>query len=42
MRIATTVLMPRQQKVLLALDEDPDGDCDGIRKRNALQWLLDK
>ncbi|MDR1728675.1 MAG: hypothetical protein LBT74_12255 [Acidobacteriota bacterium] len=29
-------------KVLLTLDEDPDGDYDGIRKRNALQWLLDK
>jgi predicted AAA+ superfamily ATPase len=29
-------------KFLLTLDEDPDGDYDGIQKRNALDWLLNK
>lgn len=27
-------------KYLLTLDEDPDGDYDGIRRTNALEWLL--
>ena len=29
-------------KILLTLDEDPDADFEGIRKRNALDWLLDQ
>lgn len=29
-------------KILLTLDEDPDMDYDGIRKVNALDWLLGK
>jgi predicted AAA+ superfamily ATPase len=28
-------------KALLTLDNDPDGDYDGIRRTNALAWLLD-
>ena len=27
-------------RVLLTLDEDPDADFEGIRKINALDWLL--
>lgn len=27
-------------KYLLTLDEDPDADFEGIRKKNALDWLL--
>lgn len=27
-------------KVLLTLDEDPEGDYDGIRRVNALRWLM--
>lgn len=27
-------------KLLLSLDEDPEGDYDGIRRMNALQWLM--
>ena len=29
-------------KVILTLDEDPEADFDGIRKMNALDWLLGK
>lgn len=29
-------------KYLLTLDEDPEGDYDGIRRINALDWLLGK
>lgn len=29
-------------KYLLTLDEDPDADFDGIRKINALDWLLEE
>jgi predicted AAA+ superfamily ATPase len=29
-------------KLLLTLDEDPDGDYDGIRRANALRWLCEK
>ena len=29
-------------KLLLTLDEDPDGDYEGIRRVNALEWLLSK
>ncbi|MGN0077383.1 MAG: ATP-binding protein [Coriobacteriales bacterium] len=29
-------------KYLLTLDEDPDEDFEGIRKRNALDWLLEE
>lgn len=28
-------------KYLLTLDDDPDADFEGIRKKNALDWLLD-
>lgn len=28
-------------KILLTLDDDPDADYDGIRRLNALDWLLD-
>ena len=27
-------------KLLLTLDEDPEADYDGIRRVNALDWLL--
>ena len=27
-------------KILLTLDEDPDADYDGIKRVNALKWLL--
>jgi len=27
-------------KLVLTLDDDPDADYDGIRRKNALQWLL--
>ena len=27
-------------KYILTLDEDPDADYDGIRRINALEWLL--
>ena len=30
------------QKIILTLDEDPNADYDGIRRINALEWLLDK
>lgn len=29
-------------KYLLTLDEDPDADFEGIRKKNALDWLLEE
>jgi predicted AAA+ superfamily ATPase len=29
-------------KLLLVLDDDPDGDYNGIRRTNALRWLCDK
>ncbi len=29
-------------KLLLTLDNDPDGNYDGIKRLNALEWLLDK
>ena len=29
-------------KYLLTLDEDPDSDFDGIRKKNVLDWLLEE
>ena len=29
-------------KYLLTLDEDPDSDFDGIRKKNVLDWLLEQ
>ena len=29
-------------KYILTLDEDPDADYDGIRRINALRWLLRK
>lgn len=29
-------------KYLLTLDEDPDSDFEGIRKKNALDWLLEE
>ena len=29
-------------KVILTLDEDPDADYDGIRRINALEWLVGK
>ena len=28
------------QKVILTLDEDPEADYDGIRRINALDWLV--
>ena len=28
-------------KLLLTLDEDPEGDFEGIRRKNALDWLLE-
>jgi predicted AAA+ superfamily ATPase len=28
-------------KFILTLDEDPDADYDGIRRTNALQWLVE-
>ena len=28
-------------KLILTLDEDPDADYDGIKRRNALQWLME-
>lgn len=28
------------QKIILTLDEDPEADYNGIRKINALDWLL--
>ena len=28
-------------KTILTLDEDPDGDANGIRRINALKWLMD-
>ena len=27
-------------KFLLTLDEDPEGDYEGIRRVNALEWLM--
>ncbi|MDR3271197.1 MAG: DUF4143 domain-containing protein, partial [Peptococcaceae bacterium] len=27
-------------KVILTLDDDPDADYDGIRRTNALEWLM--
>lgn len=27
-------------KLILTLDEDPEADYDGIRRINALKWLL--
>ena len=27
-------------KILLTLDDDPDGDYDGIISKNALDWLM--
>ncbi len=30
------------QKFILTLDDDPEADYDGIRKINALEWLVDK
>ena len=32
--------MTTNLKFLLTLDEDPSDDFDGIRKLNALEWLL--
>lgn len=29
-------------KYLLTLDEDPDGDFDGIKRMNALKWMMKK
>lgn len=29
-------------KCLLTLDEDPDADFEGIRKKNVLDWLLEE
>ncbi len=29
-------------KYILTLDEDPDADYDGIRRVNALRWMMDK
>lgn len=29
-------------KVILTLDEDSDADYEGIRRKNALRWLIDK
>ena len=40
-------LAPLQQindqypKYILTLDEDPDADYNGIKRINALQWLID-
>lgn len=28
-------------KMILTLDDDPPGDCNGIIRRNALDWLMD-
>mgnify|MGYP000264294387 FL=1 len=30
------------QKVILTLDEDPEADYEGIRRINALDWLIGK
>ena len=30
------------QKILLTLDEDPEADYEGIRRINALDWLIGK
>ena len=27
---------------ILTLDEDPDADYDGIKRINALQWMVDE
>ena len=27
-------------KILLTLDEDPEADYDGIRRINALEWMM--
>ena len=29
-------------KVILTLDEDPEADYDGIRRINALDWMMGK
>ena len=29
-------------KLILTLDDDPDSDYEGILRRNALDWLLEK
>ena len=29
-------------KVILTLDEDPEADYEGIRRINALEWLIGK
>ena len=29
-------------KVILTLDDDPEADYDGIRRINALEWLIGK
>ena len=27
-------------KMILTLDDDPDGDYEGISRKNALEWLM--
>lgn len=34
-------LNDRYPKYILTLDDDPEGDYDGIRRINALDWLLE-
>lgn len=28
-------------KLILTLDQDPEADCDGIRRRYVLDWLME-
>lgn len=29
------------QKIILTLDDDPESDYDGIKRKNAIAWLLE-
>ena len=39
-RLSTKKIADNYPKYLLTLDDDPNADFDGIRKLNALDWLL--
>lgn len=40
--IAASKIHDHYQKILLTLDEDPEADYEGIRRINALDWLIGK
>ena len=36
------VVKDNYPKMILTLDDDPESDYDGILRKNALEWLLEK